>query len=235
MLSLGGFNNMFDKHLEANYNHVQINVAINVEAKSDALKKQIINSYINHMKELHIFVNIGGITNKFVCDLYTTNELLEEYTSGPQAYYIKLKTIKNVIQKLGAKFEASNISTKDITLHLNRKMLRPIEEINWDQTTNPFKYIIDQQFYTISPNSNAATTFYTDYNITSSKIITAGNITTMRSDLNIVANTQDVIVFDVDKITKRVDIFDAEMSDVKNRVSHLESKVKSLNIKTDIA
>ena len=57
----------------------------------------------------------------------------------------------------------------------------------------------------------------------------------MRSDLNIVANTQDVIVYDVDKITKRVDNLDVEMSDVKNRVSHLESKVKSLNIKTDIA
>lgn len=235
MLSLGGFNSAFDKHLESNYYHAQINVAINVEAKNDKLKKQIINSYINRMKELHMFVNIGGITNKFVCDLYITNDPLEEYTSGPQAYYIKLKTIKNVIQKLGAKFEASNITTKDITLHLNRKMLRPIEEINWDPTTNPFKYIIDQQFYTISPNPNAVTTLYTDYNITSSKIITADNITTMRSDLNIIANTQDVIVYDVDKITKRVDNFDVEMSDVKNRVSHLESKVKSLNIKTDIA
>ena len=57
----------------------------------------------------------------------------------------------------------------------------------------------------------------------------------MRSDLNIVANTQDVIVYDVDKITKRADNLDVEMSDVKNRVSHLESKVKSLNIETDIA
>ncbi|KAK8888605.1 hypothetical protein M9Y10_033336 [Tritrichomonas musculus] len=159
MLSLGGFNNVFDIYFEANYYHAQINVAINVEVKRDALKKQIIKSYINRMKELHMFVNIGGITNKFVCDIYITNDPLEEYTSGPQAYYIKLKTLKNVIQKLGAKFEASNLTTKDFTLHLNRKMLRPIEEINWDPTTNPFKYIIDQQFYTISPNPNAATTF----------------------------------------------------------------------------
>ena len=42
-------------------------------------------------------------------------------------------------------------------------------------------------------------------------------------------------IYDVDKITKRVDNLDVEMADVKDRVSHLESKVKSLNIKTDIA
>ena len=42
-------------------------------------------------------------------------------------------------------------------------------------------------------------------------------------------------IYDVDKITKRVDNLDVEMADVKNRVSHLESKVKTLNIKTDIA
>ena len=61
MLSLGGFNNVFDIYFEANYYQAQIYVAINVEVKRDALKKQIIKSYINRMKELHMFVNIGVI------------------------------------------------------------------------------------------------------------------------------------------------------------------------------
>ncbi|KAK8876511.1 hypothetical protein M9Y10_006725 [Tritrichomonas musculus] len=229
--------NVFDKYLEGGYYHAQFNIAVNVERKRDSLKKQIIENYIKHIKELHMFINVGGLTNKFIFDIYITNDPLEEYTSGPQCYYIKVKTLKNTIQHFGAKFEGTNISSgnKDITLHLDRKMLRPIEEVNWDPTTNPFKYIIDQQFYSVSPNPNAATTLYTDYNITSSKIITADNITTMRSDLNLVANTQDVIVYDVDKITKRVDNLDIEMTDVKNRVTHLESKVNSVNIKTNIA
>ncbi|KAK8898928.1 hypothetical protein M9Y10_001220 [Tritrichomonas musculus] len=237
MLGFGDFTNRFDKYLEGGYYHAQFNIAVNVEIKRDSLKKQIIENYINHIKELHMFINVGGLTNKFIFDIYITNDPLEEYTSGPQCYYIKVKTLKNTIQHFGAKFEGTNISSgnKDITLHLDRKMLRPIEEVNWDPTTNPFKYIIDQQFYSVSPNPNAATTLYTDYNITSSKIITADNITTMRSDLNLVANTQDVIVYDVDKITKRVDNLDIEMTDVKNRVTHLESKVNSVNIKTNIA
>ena len=237
MLGFGDFTNRFDKYLEGGYYHAQFNIAVNVERKKDSLKKQIIENYIKHIKELHMFINVGGLTNKFIFDIYITNDPLEEYTSGPQCYYIKVKTLKNTIQHFGAKFEGTNISSgnKDITLHLDRKMLRPIEEVNWDPTTNPFKYIIDQQFYSVSPNPNAATTLYTDYNITSSKIITADNITTMRSDLNLVANTQDVIVYDVDKITKRVDNLDIEMTDVKNRVTHLESKVNSVNIKTNIA
>ena len=74
-------------------------------------------------------------------------------------------------------------STKNIELHLIKEFTTPRQEINWDGVTNPFIYIIDHQFYKITPNPTAATTLYTDYNITSAKIITADNITTMRSDL----------------------------------------------------
>ena len=87
----------------------------------------------------------------------------------------------------------------------NASLVDPIEEVNWDRETNPFEYIIQQQFYELSPNPNAATTLYTDYNITSSKIITADNITTMRSDLNIVTNNVDVIDFDVKELTSKVE------------------------------
>ena len=54
-----------------------------------------------------------------------------------------------------------------------------IRDIIHPDKTNPFQYIIDQQMYSIYPNPNAATTLCTDYNITSSGIITADNIYTL--------------------------------------------------------
>ena len=80
-----------------------------------------------------------------------------------------------------------------------------IEEVNRDPKMNPFTFIIDQPFFEITPNPNTATTLYADLNITSSKIITVYNITTMRTKMNMAANTQDV-----DKITNKVDNMDAE-------------------------
>ena len=77
-------------------------------------------------------------------------------------------------------------------MYLKKDLVDPIEEVNRDQQTNPFKYIIE-----ITPKTNAATTLYTDYNITSYKIITADNITTIRSDLNIVTNNLDVVSYDL--------------------------------------
>ncbi|KAK8866925.1 hypothetical protein M9Y10_009894 [Tritrichomonas musculus] len=74
--------------------------------------------------------------------------------------------------------------TRDIKSYLRKDYTNLIDEIIWDSLTNTFKQIIDQQLYELTPNPNAATTLYTDYNITSSKIITADNITTFRSDLN---------------------------------------------------
>lgn len=77
-------------------------------------------------------------------------------------------------------------------MYLKKDLVDPIEEVNRDQQTNPFKYIIE-----ITPKPNAATTLYTDYNITSYKIITADNITIIRSDLNIVTNNLDVVSYDL--------------------------------------
>lgn len=62
---------------------------------------------------------------------------------------------------------------RDITLYLHHDSTDSIDEVDWDPTTNAFEYIITQQFYEVPPNHNASTILYTDYNITSSKIITA--------------------------------------------------------------
>ena len=56
-------------------------------------------------------------------------------------------------------------SGRDIVLYLNKTYTQAIDEVNWDPSTNAFSYIIQQQFYEVSPNPNAATTLYTDYNI----------------------------------------------------------------------
>lgn len=72
-----------------------------------------------------------------------------------------------------------NTTSQDAVLYLRKDYTDPIEEVNWDTTTNAFSYIIHQQLYEITHDPNAATTLYTGLNKTSSKIITAYNITTM--------------------------------------------------------
>ena len=77
-------------------------------------------------------------------------------------------------------------------------------------TTNAFSYIIQKQFYTITPNPNTASTLYTDFNITSLKIITADNITTMSCDKLLIkleeyVNHDELIRDDPIDILTRVD------------------------------
>ncbi len=125
--------------------------------------------------------------------------------------------------------------TRDIKLYLRKDYTDPIDEINWDSSTNAFKYIIDQQFYEITPNPNAATTLYTDYNITSSKIITADNITTMRSDLNMLTNNFDVVSYDVKDITSKVNVLNAEMGETKRITKHLQEDIDQVRIVSNVA
>ena len=217
------------------YNLAKIAIRLRI-TKHDHTKNQLIEYYISHITSVHMDVIIKDVPNRFKFTL-SRNDSLEEYTSDPSGYYLYLKSDKDAIEYLNIHVEDSNIdtSTRDVTLYLDRKSVKPIEEVNWDPKTNPFKFIIDQQFYEITPNPNAATTLYTDFNITSSKIITADNITTMRSDLNMVANTQDVMVYDVDKLTKKVDNMDAELKNVENVVQHIQKEVKKLRIEAGFA
>lgn len=98
------------------------------------------------------------------------------------------------------------INGKNIELYQRKDYVDPIEEINWDSSTNAFSYVIQQQLYTITPKLNAVSTLYTDYNITLSKIITAVNINRMRSDLNMLANNFEVVCYDVKDLESCVDI-----------------------------
>lgn len=54
------------------------------------------------------------------------------------------------------------------------------------------------------------------------------NITTMRTKINMAANTQDVMVYDVDKITNKVENMDAELKNAGNFVRHIQKDVNSL-------
>ncbi|KAK8893140.1 hypothetical protein M9Y10_021555 [Tritrichomonas musculus] len=109
-------------------------------------------------------------------------------------------------------------------------MVDSVDDVNWDGITNPFKYIIQQQFNEITPNLNAATTLYTDFNITSLNIITADNITIMRSDLNLVTNNLDIVSYDLNEMNHRVNVLDSEMVQVIDITQQLEHDVKNLRI-----
>ncbi|KAK8890694.1 hypothetical protein M9Y10_035479 [Tritrichomonas musculus] len=151
--------------------------------------------------------------------------------------YLDIVPVNDTIEMISYDWGDSNIDTtkKDIELYLKKELTNSIDEVNWDSKTNAFKYIIDQQFYEISPNPNAATTLYTDFNITSSKIITADNITTMRSDLNVLTNNFDVVSYDVKDITEKVDVLNAEMSETKRITKHLQEDIDETRMIADVA
>ena len=190
------------------------------------------STYLDHVKEITVDLIVSEASNKFTFELTTSDP--HEYAGG---YELRIKPANDTIDELNVLVQKCNIdkTTKDVTLHLDKGTLRPRDEINWDGKTNPFQYIIDQQFYSITPNPNAATTLYTDFNITSSKIITADNITTMRSDLNIVANTTDVLDFDLKALEKRTDNLETEVHQVEDVVQHIQKEMKTLKIEAGFA
>ena len=143
---------------------------------------------------------------------------------------------KDTIERIACYWKDSHINTdsRHIELYLRKSMTDPIEEINWNPQINPFEYIINQQYYEIYPNPNAATTLYTDYNICSSKIITADNITTMRSDLNVVANNFDVLSYDVGILRLDVNKLQMEMLEQQYITQHLQADMKSVKIMSGI-
>ena len=138
----------------------------------------------------------------------------------------------DTIERLSLLWRDTHINTesKNIELYLRKTMTEPIEEIKWYEKVNPFMFIIEPKYYDIQPNPQAASTLYTDYNITSSKIITAENITTMRGDLNVVTNNVDVITYDVAKLEQEVDELDERMAIQEIKTQYLEHEVKTIKI-----
>ena len=190
---------------------------------------QVRESYINHISEIHLILDIGGGENIFTFKLISTD--VDDYGMG-KGYGLYFKGVNDVADVLNVCIQQSNIdkTDKSVTLYLDKGTIRSRPEINWDPSINPFQFIIDEQFYTVSPNPNAATTLYTDFNITSSKIITADNITTMRSDLNVVANTTDVIDADVKALTTKVEKIEFRVTTVEGKVQYLENEVEKIKI-----
>ena len=146
--------------------------------------------------------------------------------------YLQIYPVLNSIETLPYHFQQSLINTnsRDVELYLHKDFVEPIEEVNWDSETNAFDYIIKQQFYEVYPNPNAATTLYTDFNITSSKIITADNITTMRSDVNMLTNTVDVVSYDVRDISGKVAVLNEQMVKTREVMQYMQRDIKTNRI-----
>ena len=204
-------------------------IAIEAHYKNQSTLDKMNSSYLAHVASISLTVEINSVANTFTFKL--NNKSLSFGES-----YLRMSPDQDTADTIGIWTQACNIdkTSKDVTLHLKKESCIPRKEISWDKNTNPFQFIIDQQFYSITPNPNAATTLYTDFNITSSKIITADNITTMRSDLNVVANTTDVISFDVKAVEKRCDNLEVEVTEVKTVVDKLKSEMNTLKVEEGI-
>ena len=120
--------------------------------------------------------------------------------------------------------------TRAIELLMRKDMVVKTDEINWDGESNPIKYIIDKKFYTIEPTPTACTTLYTDYNITSSKVITADNITTMASDLNMVANQTDILTADLDALKSNIANYMERVKLQEEKTQHLKDMAKGFAV-----
>ena len=192
-------------------------------------------NYLKHIEHISLDLNIGGASNLFTFQL--ENITPHDTLNRDWGYALRTRGVNDCVEELNVLVQKSDINptNKDVVIRLDRSTLRPREEINWNVNTNPFQYIIDQQFYKIIPNPNAAATLYTDFNITSSKIITADNITTMRSDLNIVANTTDMIDFDLKALTRRTDNLETEVRKVNDVVQHIEKEISTLKLEAGFA
>ena len=193
---------------------------------------QIKESYLKEIKVITLNLNIGTGKGENIFTFQLTSTEPHDVRNPNYGFAIRIKAINDVAEQLNVCVQESNIdkTDKSVTLYLDKSTLKPRPEINWDSSINPFQFIIDEQFYTVSPNPNAATTLYTDFNITSSKIITADNITTMRSDLNVVANTTDVIDADVKALTTKVDKIEVRVTTVEGKVQYLEHEVNQIKI-----
>ncbi|KAK8834093.1 hypothetical protein M9Y10_020179 [Tritrichomonas musculus] len=187
-------------------------------------------NYLN-IKKIELTITLKGSSISNTLSFESTG--VRRTTKNDRAY-IDLVPIIDTIEQLAYKWEYSNIKSRDIELYLRKDLVDPIEEINWDPNTNPFQYIIRNQFYEITPRPDAASTLYTDFNITSSKIITADNITTMRSDLNVVSNNYDVMNYDVSKIRKEVNTLNTQMAIQIMKTQYLEQAVNSIQVSNAI-
>ena len=179
------------------------------------------------IKKIALTITLKGSS---ISNTFTFESTGVRRTTKNDRAYIDLKPIVDCIEQLAYKWEGSKIKSRDIELYLRKDLVDPIEEISWNPETNPFQYIIRNQFYEIKPRPDAASTLYTDFNITSSKIITADNITTMRSDLNVVSNNYDVMNYDVSKIRKEVNTLNTQMAIQIMKTQYLEQAVNTIQV-----
>ncbi|KAK8837125.1 hypothetical protein M9Y10_037180 [Tritrichomonas musculus] len=179
------------------------------------------------IKKIALTITLRGSS---ISNTFTFESTGIRRTTKNDRAFIDLVPMIDCIEQLAYKWEDSKIKSRDIELYLRKDLVDPIEEISWNPETNPFQYIIRNQFYEIKPRPDAASTLYTDFNITSSKIITADNITTMRSDLNVVSNNYDVMNYDVSKIRKEVNTLNTQMAIQIMKTQYLEQAVNSIQV-----
>ena len=201
----------------------------------DNHNKNEVNSLLNRVDKICLDMTINNTLNRLT---FRHDTLHEDQQFG---YLIDLIPELDSVEKVNIYWgtrinitNTTNTNSRDIVLYLRKDYTDPIDEVNYDPTTNAFDYIIKQQFYEITPNPNGASTLYTDYNITSSKIITADNITTMRSDLNMVANTVDVVSYDLRDVKSNVETLNSEMAEQMSKTKYLEKEVDKIDMKANI-
>ena len=234
MMDIDRYPASVEPYNEDGYDYLPVQLRINNK------DKDAVNGLLNRIDKICLDMTINGALNRLT---FRWDELHIDENFG---FYIDLIAELDSVEKINCYWSYSsmvsnetstnglNESKRDIELYLRKDYTDPIEEVNWDNETNAFTYIIQQQFYEITPNPNAATTLYTDYNITSSKIITADNITTMRSDLNLVTNTVDVVSYDVRDIKTNVETLNSEMAEQMAKTKYLSDKVDEVDMKANV-
>ena len=110
----------------------------NMKKIQEAIEKLYVEFYVpNQAKGVRlIFKTNSSAENSITIGFGTVMNIVAEY---------------DTIDKLAYEWEDEIPNTsRDVVLYLRKDLADPIEEINWDSSTNAFDYIIKQQFYEIT-------------------------------------------------------------------------------------
>ena len=155
----------------------------------------------------------------------TTTELIWDVVFENSAYYMNVNAIKNLVIKFNFNVmeEIPNTTgnTKDIEL-FNRKGMESVDpDYPGSGSINPFQLINTKKYYKVKPVPESCSTLYTDYNICSSKVITADNITTMAADLNYVQNFTYDLETEIELVDKKVTTALIEIDKIESQIDSL--------------
>jgi hypothetical protein len=119
-------------------------------------------------------------------------------------------------------YPESNAFERVLRFALIKGCYNPLTDVSYDDSQNPFEFILNKQSYSVIPRPEAATTLYTDYNIATNGTITGANINSFHWGLGAIGNRMDVVDVKIEEMRNNI-------THLNDRCDHLEAEIKQIN------